>query len=193
MSAEDSVTNWLRAFQSGDREAVRRLWNRYFQRMIGLARERLGNSPRGVADEEDAALSAFDSFCQGVEQFQFPLLQNRDDLWRILVVLTVRKAVNLLKHGGRQKRGGGQIKESDQEVLQGLLSREPTPEVSAAMNEECVHLLDLLGDEDLRRLAILKLDGHTNSECATLLGCARVTVQRMLNLIRETWQQELGV
>src|SRR4029077_15667271 len=149
MSTEDSITTWLRAFQSGDRGAVRQLWNRYFQRMIGLARQRLGNAPRGAADEEDAALSAFDSFCQGVEQGQFPLLQNRDDLWRILVVITVRKAVNLLKHGGRQKRGGGQVKKSDEEVLQGLLSREPSPESSAAMNEECVRLLDLLGDEDL--------------------------------------------
>jgi DNA-directed RNA polymerase specialized sigma24 family protein len=191
MSAEDSITNWLRAFQSGDREPVRQLWNRYFQQMIGLARQRLGNSPRGAADEEDVALSAFDSFCQGVEQGQFPDLQNRDDLWRILVVITMRKAVNLVKHGGRQKRGGGQVKESDEQVLQGLLSREPSPELSAAMNEACAHLLDILGDEDLRRLALLKLEGHTSSESATLLGCSRVTVQRMLNLIRQTWEQEL--
>src|SRR4029079_12940536 len=126
----------------GDREPVRQLWNRYFEQMIGLARQRLGNSPRGAADEEEAARSAFDSFCQGVEQGQFPILQNRDDLWRILVVITVRKAVNLVKHGGRQKRGGGQVKESEDEVLQGLLSREPSPELSAAMNEECVRLLD---------------------------------------------------
>lgn len=193
MSAEDSITNWLQALQGGDREVVRLLWNRYFQRMTGLARRRLGHSPSGAADEEDVALSAFDSFCQGVEQGDFPLLQNRDDLWRILVAITLRKAVNLIKHGGRQKRGGGQVMESDEEALQGLLSREPSPDLSAVMNEECVHLLNVLGDEDLRKLALLKLDGHTNSESATLLGCTRVTVQRMLNLIRQTWQQELAV
>ena len=94
--------------------------------MVGLARLKLGDSPRGVADEEDVALSAFDSFCQGVEQGQFSRLQDRDDLWRILVAITARKAVNLIQHEGRQKRGGDQVSETDDEVLHGLLSREPS-------------------------------------------------------------------
>ena len=192
MSFEESVTNWLQAFQAGDREAVRLLWKRYFNRMVGLARLKLGNSPRGAADEEDVALSAFDSFCQGVEQGRFARLQDRDDLWRILAVITVRKAVNFIHHEGRQKRGGDQVQESDDEVLQGLLSREPSPAISAAMNEECHRLFELLGDEMLRKLVRLKLEGHTNTESATLLGRTRVTVQRMLSLIQHTWQQELA-
>ncbi len=192
MSFEESVTNWLQAFQAGDREAARQLWKRYFHRMVGLARTSLGHSPRGAADEEDVALSAFDSFCQGVEQGQFPILQDRDDLWRILMVITVRKAVNLVHHEGRQKRGGDHVQQSDDEVLQALISREPCPAISAAMNEECVRLLGLLGDENLRKLALLKLEGHTNTESATLLGRTRVTVQRMLKLIQQTWQQELA-
>ena len=192
MSFEDSVTNWLRAFQAGDREAVRQLWKRYFNRMVGLARLKLGNSPHGAADEEDVALSAFDSFCQGVEQGQFSRLQDRDDLWRILVVITVRKAVNLVHYERRQKRGGDQVSETDDEVLQGLLSREPSPAITVAMNEECLRLLDLLGDEPLRKLVLLKLEGHTNTESAALLGRTRVTVQRMLKLIQQTWQLELA-
>ena len=192
MSFEESVTNWLHAIQSGNREGVRHLWQRYFHRMVNIARVNLGNGLRGAADEEDVALSAFDSFCQGVEQREFPRLQDRDDLWRILVVITLRKAVNLVKHEGRQKRGGGQVKELDDEILQGLISQEPSPAVAVAMNEECDRLLDLLGDEDLRTVVSLKLAGHTNIEVATLIGCSRVTVQRMLNLIRQTWQQELA-
>lgn len=191
MSFEESVTNWLQAFQGGDREAIRHLWKRYFNRMIGLARQKLGDSPRVAADEEDVALSAFDSFCQGVEQGEFSRLQDRDDLWRLLVVITLRKAVNLIHHEGRQKRGGDQVQESDEAVLQGLLSREPSPAVTAAMNEEYLRMLDLLGDENLRKLVLLKLEAHTNAESAALLGRTRVTVQRMLKLIQQTWQQEL--
>ena len=170
MSVEESVTNWLHAFQAGDQEAVRQLWKRYFNRMVGLARLKLGHSPRGAADEEDVAVSAFDSFCQGVEQGQFSRLQDRDDLWRMLVVITVRKAVNLIHHQGRQKRGGDQVPQTDDEVLQGLLSREPSPAITAAMNDECLRLFDLLGDEMLRKLVRLKLEGHTNTESASLLG-----------------------
>lgn len=192
MSPEESVTNWLHAFQAGDRESVRHLWDRYFHRMTGVARLKLGRAPRGVADEEDVALSAFDSFCQGVEHGQFSHLHDRADLWSLLVVITVRKAVDLVHHEGRQKRGADYVRRSDDEVLHGLLSAEPSPAVAAAMNEECARLLDLLGDDDLRRLVVLKLEGHTNTESARLLGRARVTVQRMLNLIQQTWQQELA-
>lgn len=192
MSLEDSVTNWLLAFQGGDRQAAQELWNRYFHHMVGVARLKLGNSPRGAADEEDVALSAFDSFCHGVQHGEFPRLHDRDDLWRLLVVITVRKAVNLIHHEGRQKRGGDQVPQTDDEVLHGLLSREPSPAVTAAMNEECVRLLDLLGDEPLRKLVLLKLEGHTNTESAALLGRTRITVQRMLKLIQQTWLLELA-
>jgi DNA-directed RNA polymerase specialized sigma24 family protein len=191
-SNHDSITNWLQALQAGDREAARPLWKRYFHRMVGLARLKLGDPPRGAADEEDVALSAFDSFCQGVEQDQFPCLQDRDDLWRILVAITVRKAVNLIHHEGRLKRGGDQVLETDDEILDGLLSREPSPAITAAMNDECLRLFELLADETLRKLVILKLEGHTNTESAALLGRTRVTVQRMLSLIQQTWRQELA-
>ena len=60
------------------------------------------------------------------------------------------------------------------------------------MNEECARLLDLLGDEDLRKLVAWKLEGHNNTEIGKLLGCTRVTVQRMLNLIQQTWRLELA-
>ena len=53
-------------------------------------------------------------------------------------------------------------------------------------------MFELLGDENLRKLVVLKLEGHTNTESAALLGRTRVTVQRMLKLIQQTWQQEFA-
>jgi hypothetical protein len=104
----------------------------------------------------------------------------------------VRKAVNLIHHEGRLKRGGDQVLETDEDILRGLLSREPSPAVTAAMNDECLRLFELLGNDALRRLVILKLEGHTNTQSAALLGRTRVTVQRMLSLIQQTWQQEIS-
>src|SRR5262245_58193285 len=67
-----SVTALLERLKAGDHEAVRLLWQRYYPRLVGLARKRLQAVPRRAADEEDAALSAFNSFCQRAEQGQFP-------------------------------------------------------------------------------------------------------------------------
>src|SRR5262249_9043907 len=106
MGSDGSVTRWLQRLRAGDSTAVQQLWERYFPRLVGLARKKLQDGPRRLADEEDVALSAFHSFCRNAEQGRFPQLLDRDGLWRLLVVLTARKAAHLLRDEGRQKRGG---------------------------------------------------------------------------------------
>src|SRR5262249_34579127 len=95
-----SVTAWLERLKAGEPTAAENLWARYFASLVRLARARLRGSPRAVADEEDAALSAFDSLCQGAARGHFPRLDDRDDLWRVLVVITERKAIDL---AGRER------------------------------------------------------------------------------------------
>jgi hypothetical protein len=60
MSNENSsVTVWMRQLIAGDVDrSVQKLWERYYLRLVGLARAKLGHMPPGVADEEDVALSA---------------------------------------------------------------------------------------------------------------------------------------
>src|SRR5436309_2802351 len=109
MPSEGSVTLWIRQLQGGDLAALQKLWEGYFVRMVGLARKKLQGAPRQAADEEDAALSAFHSFHRGVEQGRFPRLLDRDDLWQVLVMLTVRKASNQARFARAEKRGGGRV------------------------------------------------------------------------------------
>jgi hypothetical protein len=58
--ADVSITEWITHLRAGDLEAARPLWERYFERLVHLARARL--RPGGDVDGEDVALSAFDSF-----------------------------------------------------------------------------------------------------------------------------------
>ena len=96
MVADGSITRWIDQLQAGDLAAAQPLWERYFHLLVELARRKLGAKPRG-ADEEDVALSAFDSFCRGLKRGRFPHLQDRDNLWKLLVVLTGRKACHLMR------------------------------------------------------------------------------------------------
>ena len=65
---EGSVTRWLADLKAGRNAAVQPLWERYFSRVVELARLRMRSSQYKDAgsDEEDAALSAFDSLCAGL-------------------------------------------------------------------------------------------------------------------------------
>src|SRR5262249_39146854 len=97
MSAPGSVTCWLDGLRAGDAAAAQVLWEGYYSRLVGLAKQRLRGAAGGPADEEDVALSAFDSFCRGAARGRFPRLNDRDDLWQVLVLLTARKASDAIR------------------------------------------------------------------------------------------------
>lgn len=200
MASEGSVTRWLDLLQQGKAEAVQPLWERYFHRLVGLARKKLRDAPRRVADEEDIALSAFDSFCRHAENGRFPQLFDRDSLWRILVVMTTRKAAHLVRDESRQKRGGAAVNRAEGQgghfeppLLEQLLSREPTPELAACMAEEYRHLLGLLDDNELEAVVIYRMEGYTVEEIAKKLGYAPRSIKRKLRWIRSLWEKELDL
>jgi RNA polymerase sigma factor (sigma-70 family) len=196
MSSEGSVTRWIEQLKTGDSVAVQNLWERYFHRLVGLARKKLRGTRTRAADEEDVALSAFDSFCRGAEAGRFPRLDDRDSLWNVLVVITVRKAWHLARDEGRDKRAKvvswEEVAAGEDEglSLEQLLSQEPTPAFAAQMAEEYQLLLRRLGDPALEVIALRKMEGYTNEEIATQLGYTVRTVERKLRIIRGRWQKE---
>jgi DNA-directed RNA polymerase specialized sigma24 family protein len=183
MSAADPVTLWITQVKEGERAAVPRLLEQYFQRLIDLARARLRGVPGLAAYDEDVALSAFKSLCLGAERGQFPNVHDRDDLWRLMAVLTVRKAIDLQ----RRRRPAGTVEPNE---VDNLLSREPDPELAAEMAEEFDRLLNRLGDPQLREIALWKVEGETNAAIAERLGCAERSVERKLHRVRILWREE---
>jgi RNA polymerase sigma factor (sigma-70 family) len=196
---DDPITVWITGLKSGDAEAAEGLWNQYFRRMVALARHKLAGSPMGSSDEEDVALSAFDSLCRGAAQGRFPKLTDRHSLWPLVALITTRKAYDAANRERRQKRGGGWVKAETELAgadgrpfaLDDVLAREPTPEAAAAMNEQCRRLLEQLAPPD-RQVVLYKLEGYTNSEIARLLQVTPRTVERKLDLVRRTWTTALS-
>jgi RNA polymerase sigma factor (sigma-70 family) len=193
MSSLGSVTQWINQLQAGGAAAARELWRLYFHRLVGLAREKLRGAPRRVADEEDVALSAFDSFCRHAEQGRFPDLADRDGLWRLLVVMTARKAGHLKRDEARLKRRPGRTEADWDEALRVAISREPGPDDAAIAAEEHRRLMAVLEDDLERRVAQLRLEGHGVEEIAEAIGYSPRTIKRKLQFIREAWEKELGL
>lgn len=192
------VTGWIQRVRAGDSSAVQHLWNGYFQRMVLAARQRLQGASRGVADEEDVALSAFNSFCLGARAGRFPQLLDSQSLWPLLLVITANKSVDLIRQNNRQRRGGGLERLSGEalaEALSGLMSREPSPEFTAELTDQLGQLLKQLdgsGDPLLRQIALFKLEGLGNDEIANRVGCVRRSVERKLQVIARLWDQSEG-
>ena len=163
-----SVTGWLSALKEGQPQAADALWQRYYERVLAVARRRLiGDSNRAVEDAEDVALSAIHSLCAGAARGQFDRLGDRVDLWRLLVAITVKKTLSRRQRFGRLKRGGnptGAEQATDDrkygaaavgaDALSLVLSTEPSPESAAVIQEQFQELLESLGDPTLREVAL---------------------------------------
>jgi DNA-directed RNA polymerase specialized sigma24 family protein len=196
--AESDVSAWLEALKAGEPASAQKLWDCYFRKLVFLAAERLPRRARRAADQEDVALSAFNSFCAGVERGRFPQLNDREDLWRLLVVITARKARAVVRRETRPKRGGGKVRgesafadagDSNAYGLEQAAETEPTPDFAVQVAEECQVLLDDLGDEGLRQIALLKMEGYTRQEIAEKTGRSVRSIARRLELIRDIWSE----
>lgn len=191
----DSVTGWVKLVKLGDDEAARRLWDRYFRRIAGIARRRLAGLDAPF-DEEDIALSSFDRVIRAIRSDGLDDPVDRFEFWGLLRVSAQRRTSDRLKMEGAAKRGGGRgphesnPKRYRSEIsLDRLAAEMDDPQVAMAMSEACRHLLDSLQDQELEQVAIWKLEGLTNDEIAANLGYSRRTVQRMVRNIRTLWDR----
>lgn len=197
-ASSNSVTNWIKELKSGDGEAARQLWNRYFQRLVEVAGRKLGGAARRMADEEDVALSVLQALCEGAAAGRFEQLENREDLWSLLVAITSKKAIDQVRRQTSRKRGAGEVRgnsifaTADGDAgFEQVIAEQPTPEFIALMSEEHSRLLDMLRDEAQREIVRYRLAGYSNEEIASKVGISLRSVERKLNVIRDAWSKEL--
>ncbi len=191
-----SVTAWLPALKAGGDDAAQQLWEAYYQRLIGFARSRLRDVPKRDFDEDDVVLSAFNSFYHRAARSAFPQLNDRQDLWALLVTITARKILQKQRYEMSQRRGGGRGRiesaggQSDDHVqaLNEIIGREPTPQFAAELTERVDELLRELGESDLQRIAIAKMEGYSTPEIAQQIGLTDRTIRRKLKVIATLWE-----
>ena len=196
-AAESSVSLWIGRLAEGDPAAAEKIWQRYYERLVRFARHKLAGADRRASDEEDLAQSVFCSFFQAATAGRFPRLNDRDALWRLLLVITSRKAASRARRDLALKRAGEVGESALVEAgmlgvgggIDQVLGTTPTPEFAALAEEHCQRLLEVLGDDMLRQIAKLRLEGYTVDEISDRLGRAPGTIHRKLARIREIWQE----
>jgi DNA-directed RNA polymerase specialized sigma24 family protein len=195
-----SVTKLIDQIKGGDDVASHRLWDLFAPRLLGLARVKISSKSMPLGDEEDVVLSALTSFFEGIEKDEYAGLSDRETIWRLLSLITKRKAFNLVMQDGRQKRLlTGNAKASlprrrpDPRLIHGNLNTpvdpQLPPDIQILLEEQCQRLLDVLGSSQLRSLVLLKMEGLTDEAVADKLGCSVRTIERKIRLIRSIWSR----
>jgi DNA-directed RNA polymerase specialized sigma24 family protein len=195
----EQFSSLLDRVRQGDDQAIAKLWEDYYQQLVRIAAKRLPAGLRRAGDEEDIALSAFHSFIAGVRRDQFPDLSGRDNLWGLLITLTGRKVHAHLRHQTRQKRGGGSVRgesvfmdragDTKAGGIGGITGDAPAADIHVELAEACELLLSQLDDEQLKQIAVMRMDGFLVDEIADRLELSKRAVERRLQLIRRIWTE----
>jgi RNA polymerase sigma-70 factor (ECF subfamily) len=198
------MTRWAVDLRSPDPrvrdEAARRIWERYATRLLTLVRRKLDERVRRRADEDDVLQSMYKSFCLGRRSDEAPL-PSRDDLWRLLVHIAMCKVANAANHhraGRRDVRrerddpaGRADDGPSPRWMLELMDRSEPSPDEAMALEEEIEGWLKPLPD-DLRRVALWKLEGYTNREIGVMIERTERTVELKMKIIRGHLESRLA-
>ncbi len=187
-----SVTHLFALARTGDAAAFGPLWQRFFPRLVGLAKKRLSGRAAAANDAEDAAQAALISFWEQIRSGEYLQDLCRGSLWSLLATITVRKVGKQLRNDAAVRRGEGRVLSAADltgaNSLAEMISVLPTQELDLLAAE----LMESL-PEELQPVAMLRLFGHTTEEIAVQLDWTQRKVQRKLEIVRLRWSEVLGV
>ncbi|MCH2183431.1 MAG: ECF-type sigma factor [Mariniblastus sp.] len=194
--------DWIEGLNEGDQQVASEIVQQHLELLKRRARQRLPAGVRRLADEDDIANSVFKSFFKGIQNNRFPQVETDDDLWQIFGMLIRNKVAGQIRFLTRQKRGGGLVRGESifagqpNDSLAGGLSQfaagqAPADQVVQA-EEEFDQMLARLPDDQLREIALLKLNTHSNREIAERLEISERSVERKLQRIRQRWEPLTG-
>jgi len=191
MSGSNSFFEMMDRLKQSDPEAAARVFERYSQRLLALARSRLDERLRAKLDPEDITQSVFNSFFQRQAEGQFDLT-DWDSLWSLLVVITLRKCGHRIEHLRAARRDVGReqplaprgdVRDVDLPV------EDPTPSEVAQLRETLERVMQQLSDARERQILALSLQGCTAAEISLKVGRSERTVGRVLKNIRSHLQR----
>ena len=197
------IIQQLDEIKHNDEDAIAALWEQWYPALTKYAEKRL--AALGVRQRafngEDVAASALVSFFRAVQRDRFPKLDSEDGLFRLLRSITLRKVIDRKRHSQTLKAGSGDVRgesafgsNSDSVTapgIDGVQGNSASPEWIAMMDEECEGLFAMLQDDGLQSIACLRLEGYTNTEIASKMGCSVATVERRLKEIRACWSMAI--
>ena len=196
MNGEDHDT--LDRFRRGDKEAANKIISRLYDRVVAAAKKRIGGVRLHATSEEDIAASVFESLWDRAQKGGFTEsdLATEEELWRLLSVMVRFKARDHLRNEGRLKRGGAKLQ--GESAFGTLEDGSPNRIHNFAVDKNSLNqttdfmgrvrdLLSQLGNEDLREVAVMRLEGYEVKEIAAKFERSDRWVKRKLALIREKW------
>ena len=172
-------------WSTGDEDAARKLFDRYAEQLVLLARKRISQRLASRIDAEDIVQSVFRTFFHRAKQGQFHL-EDPEDVVKLLARITVHKTFRQIAFHKRAKRDAtAEAPHGDdaQDLLLKLVTGEPSPEEAAEFVDNLEHFFNQLKSEE-RRILEMRMEGYTNVEIANHLKITDRKIRRIMERVR---------
>ena len=179
----------LERFCAGDEDAAATLYNRYADRLRAFAEARGHRTTAARVDADDILQSAFRSFFRRAAEGDYQVPEGQE-LWQLLVVITLNKIRSSMRHHCAQKRDARLVVHAGdalQEIAADGRNERAAEELRVLLRELTDHL-----PEVPRRIVHLRLEGHTVPEIAGLTGRSKRTVERVLQDFRRALGERMA-
>ena len=177
-----SDSSLVRRFRSGDDDAATKLYKRYAERLHRLAQRNTGLDLTPRFDAEDVVQSVFRTFFRRVRTGLYDLPAG-DELWRLLLVISLNKIRTLAVYHRAQKRSVGATVTPGVEMLSQLTDDNSE---NLALTSLKLVIGEVLSDlpEVQQRMIIQRIEGSQVEEIAAETGRSKRTVERVLQDFR---------
>lgn len=186
--SEPTSHELLTDFQAGQSEAATIIFNRYVERLLALARNRIAPKLRRRLDPEDIVQSAYRSFFVHARNEEYQL-SRAGDLWRLLASITLNKL-----HGQIEKQTAAkrtiERETPDEFAIANLNCHEPTVIEVIAVGEQLNLILNGLSPDE-RLVLASTLQGQSIEEIGRLIGKSERSVRRLLERAKRQFERRL--
>jgi RNA polymerase sigma-70 factor (ECF subfamily) len=193
MAEESSFDELVERLRKGDEDAAAEIFRQYVRRLVGLARKHLDERVRRKVGADDVVNSALKSFFIGMREGEFEL-KNRNNLWSLLAVITMRKCGHKVRELYRQQRDIRREvypRLDDDDPVSGwrVLAAGPTPAEAAIMAETLEQFLAELRERE-RRIVELHLQGLEVPKIQAEVKRSAFTVNDVLRHVRNRLERQ---
>src|SRR3954447_4728740 len=182
-AGDGSDSSLVRRFRAGEQDAATALYKRYAERFQRLAQRNTALDLTRRFDADDVVQSVFRTFFRRVQSGLYDLPAG-DELWRLLLVISLNKIRTLAVFHRAQKRSVGATVAPDTALL-GQLADETSDNLAVASLKMVIG--EVLEDlpEVQQTIIVRRIEGCQVEEIAAKTGRSKRTVERVLQDFRQ--------
>jgi len=176
----------LKRLRRGEVDAATELYVKYAERLTQVARRQTATNLVSRFDPEDVVQSVFRTFFRRFSTGNYDLPEG-EELWKLLLVISLNKLRKLGLHHHAQKRDSRRTQVGqDMDAVSNGGGEEAGTHLRMTIDEVLAQL-----EPTAARIVLLRMEGRDIAEIATLAERSKRTIERVLQNFRQRLAREV--